>query len=82
MNNFYKQKIAFDIMYGSILKEDQTGNLFYNCRKLDKSFLFPDSIKDEELKQLIQKSLTDHHDYIYELVKDSPATNSNFGFVY
>ena len=82
MNNFYKEKIAFDIMFGSILKEDETDNLFYNCRKMDKSFYLPKGFDKAKLADLMRKSITDRHDYVYDMVKDTPATHDVLGFIY
>ena len=82
MDNFYKEKVAFEIIFGSILKEEESSNLFYNCRKVDKSFLIPKDFTNEKLTELIKKSICDHHDYVYELVKNSPANDSTIGVTY
>ena len=82
MNNSYKEKVAFDIIFGSILKEEKTNNLFYNCRRMDKSFLIPKTFSEEKIQELIKKSIADKHDYIYELVKDSPLNDDIVGFTY
>ena len=79
MNNTYKEKVAFEIIFGSILKEENSNNLFYNCRRMDKSFVIPKNLSDEKLCELIRKSINDKYDYIYELVKDSPANDSTMG---
>ena len=82
MDNTYKEKVAFEIIFGSILKEENSSNLFYNCRRMDKSFAIPKHFSDEKLCELIRKSITDKHDYMYELVKDSPANDSTLGVTY
>ena len=49
---------------------------------MDKSFAIPKNFSDEKLSELIRKSINDKHDYIYELVKDSPANDSGVGITY
>lgn len=82
MDNFYREKIAFEIIFGSILKEEESSNLFYNCKRVDKSFKIPKSYSDEKLCELNKKSIQDHHDYVSELVKTSPANSDNVGVTY
>ena len=81
MENSYKEKIAFDIIFGSILRDDND-NIFYNSRRLDATFLFPNNFDKSRLKELMSRSISDQHDYVYDIVKDNPIQKESLGFVY
>lgn len=43
----------------------------YKCRRTRKSYTLPDEMTDGELQKIMEKSLADNHDYLFDIVKDN-----------
>ena len=62
----YKFREKFGHIYCFI-----TGGIIYNCKKSGKSYEFPKKYKMENINLLMQKSLANNHDYVFDLLKNN-----------
>ena len=74
----------FFMKFGSICKSESSGAFCYMRTKEQDEFDFPDeyAYNEDKIIKLMEKSLKDNHDYIYDLTKDVPKTEYKDGCYY
>ena len=57
--------------FGRLMFLHETGKPSYKCRKTKKEYNLPDEMTDGELQKIMEKSLADNYDYLFDMVKDN-----------
>ena len=67
----FNTKFNFGEDFGPLMFLHETGKPSYKCRRTRKSYTLPDEMTDGELQKIIEKSLADNYDYLFDMVKDN-----------
>ena len=61
----------FEEEFGPLMFLYETEKPSYKCRRTRKSYTLPDEMTDGELQKIMEKSLADNHDYLFDMIKDN-----------
>lgn len=67
----FNTKFNFGEDFGPVMFLYETEKPSYKCRRTRKSYTLPDEMTDGELQKIMEKSLADNHDYLFDIVKDN-----------
>ena len=61
----------FATKFGRIFMLEPTGGYAYEPLRNNNTFVFPEGTTQETINDLIEKSLLEKHDYVFDLVKSN-----------
>lgn len=67
----FATRFNFDEEFGAVVFLHETDKPAYQCKRNRKSYTLPDEMTDGELKEIMEKCLADHCDYLFDIVKDN-----------
>ena len=68
-----KHNSDFRRKFGNVLYHEPGGGLAYDPNNTKKSYTFPESVSEEQVEELMERSVQENKDLIIDLVKNRPV---------
>ena len=68
-----KHNSDFKRKFGNVFHLEPGGGLTYDPNNTKKSYTFPESVSEEQVEELMERSVQENKDLIIDLVKNRPV---------